>query len=88
MLKSHLSQLYQLSESQRQQQQEHPFQDARFDAIAEEEEAATAEADATPSDPISSMCQQLSQELSALSSKEDEQVIKIKGTPIETATQL
>ncbi len=73
VLKSHLSQLYQLSDAQKQaqQQQQNPFQESKFDAIAEDE--AEEEEDATPADPISSMCQQLSQELSALSNKEQQQ---------------
>ncbi len=72
VLKSHLSQLYQLSDAQKQQQQQqNPFQESKFDAIAEDD--AEEEEDATPADPISSMCQQLSQELSALSNKEQQQ---------------
>ncbi len=70
MLKSHLSQLYQISDAQQKQAQksvEASFQEPKFDAIAEDDETEAAD----PQDPISSMCQQLSQELSALSNKEE-----------------
>ena len=44
-----------------------PFlqQPDKFDAIEEEEDDAEAERSAEPADPIDSMCQQLSQEITA-----------------------
>ena len=51
-----------------------PFHDSKFDSIAEDDE--TVAEPEIPADPISSMCQQLSQELSMLSSKEEQEVDK------------
>ena len=47
-----------------------PFNSSRFESIAEDEDEE-ANNNADDGDPISSMCQQLSQELSMLSTKEE-----------------
>lgn len=64
-LKNQLNQLYQISEEQ-QRAHVNPFllQPDKFDAIEEEEDEAEKNAEPPAADPIDSMCQQLSQELS------------------------